>query len=194
MALEQKWISSDIVINNIASHLDKITLRVEEQERYSKLYNLLIHGLANVPKYDPARATEFCEWVAKQINDLLPNLCKPVTADHIDHAHPLRTVKPNSNVVIVRFDNRAMRYVVYGAKSELKNSTQPKVSFTEHLTFENMRLMNEAKKIVGRDNVWSDNCFVLAKAGDKTIRMKNNYSLNLLRQHANPSTGRHPMH
>ena len=82
-----------------------------------------------------------------------------------------------------------MRYVVYGAKSELKNSTQPKVSFTEDLTFE-----NEAKKIVGRDNVWSDNCFVLAKAGDKTIRMKNNYSLNLLRQHANPSTGRHPMH
>ena len=127
-------------------------------------------------------APKFCEWVAEQINALLPNLYKPVTADHIDHAHPLRTRKPGGNVVIVRFDNRAVRYMVYGAKKDLKHSTQPNVSFTEHLTNENLRLLHEAKGIVGRDNVWTDNCFVLAKAGTKTFRVRNNFSLNLLRK------------
>ena len=78
-----------------------------------------------------------------------------------------------------------MRYVVFGAKKELKNSAQPNVSFTEHLTRENMRLLHAAKRIAGRDNVWTDNCVVLAKVGAKTFRIKNDYSLNLLNRHCN---------
>ena len=184
VTMEQRWLASSNIINNIGSDVDKLWYRVEELERYSKLYNILIHGLQNVPEYKPEEATKFCKWVADQINALLPNLCTPVTADHIDHAHPLRTRKPDGNVVIVRFDNRAVRYVVYGAKKDLKRSTQPNVSFTEHLTAENLRLLHEAKDIVGRDNVWTDNCFVLAKVGSKTFRVRNNYSLNLLRKNA----------
>ena len=183
LALEQKWIASDITMNNIAADVHTLLSRVEYQEQYSKLYNLLIHGLANVPEFKPDKATEFCEWVANAINTLLPNLCKPVTADHIDHAHPMRTMKANGNVVIVRFANRSMRYVVFGAKKQLKHSAQPKVSFTEHLTSENLRLLHAAKDIAGRDNVWTDNCVVLAKAGDKTFRIRNNYSLDLLSSH-----------
>ena len=108
LAIEQKWIASDIALNNIATQVNTLSTRIEYQEQYSKLYNLLLHGLANVPEYNPNKATEFCEWVAETINSLLPNLCKRVTADHIDHAHPMRTVKANGNVVIVRFNNRAM--------------------------------------------------------------------------------------
>ena len=185
MAVEQKWIASDVVMNNIDKDVQNLAYRIEAQEQYSKLYNLLIHGLKDVPEYDPAKATVFCEWVAEQINTLLPGLCKPVTADHIDHAHPMRTVKANGNVVIVRFNNRSMRYVVFGAKRELKNSAQSNVSFTEHLTRENMRLLHAAKRIAGRDNVWTDNCVVLAKVGAKTFRIKNDYSLNLLNRHCN---------
>ena len=195
VALEQKWLSSDISMNNIVSDLHDIKARAHDIEQYSKLYNLLIHGLLEVPEYKPGSASEFCEWVANLINTLLPDLRKPVTADHIDHAHPMRTKKKKGNVVIVRFANRCMRYDVYAAKKHLKKSPQPNVSFTEHLTAYNLYLLYAAKDIAGCENVWTNDCTVLAKVGDRTFRIKNDYHLNLLRDsmnhHPRFTTNRH---
>ena len=42
-SIEQKWALSDIVLNNLATEVTNLRSRVEAQELYSKMYNILIH-------------------------------------------------------------------------------------------------------------------------------------------------------
>ena len=51
LAVEQKWIASDVVMNNIDKDVQNLAYRIEAQEQYSKLYNLLIHGLKDNSRF-----------------------------------------------------------------------------------------------------------------------------------------------
>ena len=156
---EEKW-------NTIAYSFDNIrqlSYRIEKQEQYSRLNNLLLHGLLNVPTH--LKGYQFCVWVVEQINKLLGHMLdfRIIPAD-IDCAHPLPS-RSNKSLVIVKFVSRAVRNEVFYKKKGLKNMRGPKVTITEHLISSNLELLNKTKDIVGERNVWSSQCKIFGKVG-----------------------------
>ena len=133
--LQQRWFEIDAIINKIK--LDIISIK-----QYQKIDNLLLHSfpLPNVKM----SSLEFSQYVATQLNELIPQLPIPVKWEYISTAHPLPTKARLSNVVVVRFSNRNIKDMIYSLKDV---ALQNGVLITEHLIDFNKSICDEAKKL-----------------------------------------------
>ena len=147
---------------------------LEETKQYIKMNNLLFFNF-KLPTGN-LTSLQYSEYMADQINKLLPNLAQPVSWQHIDDAHRLRTRNINSNVIIVRFCNRNIRHEIYSQRASLPEG----MYITEHLTQENRKVLNRAHKLFGYDNVYTQKCNIYIRiynqsdAYVKTVRDVNN--------------------
>ena len=133
--LQQRWFEIDAIINKIK--LDIISIK-----QYQKIDNLLLHSfpLPNVQ----LSSLEFSQYVAIQLNELIPQLPIPVKWEYISTAHPLPTKACLSNVVVVRFSNRNIKDMIYSLKDV---ALQNGVLITEHLIDFNKSICDEGKKL-----------------------------------------------
>ena len=144
--------------NSFSQLLESLSLRMNKQEAYSRLNSLLIHGLLDIPmdKLD-RRGFKFCCYIKDKLNELLADKMnfKIVSAD-IDAAHPLPT-RAGKEIVIVKFVSRVVRNQIWYNKKLLNGSN---ISVSEHLTSQNIALLNDAKDVLGRENAWLNQCVV----------------------------------
>ena len=160
-SLGDRWDYTIELLHNYCNRLDKL-------EQYSRLYSLLIHGLRNIPTGFEDKGLVFSDWVANEINKLLPNLPEKLTAQHIDVSHPLPTRSATAkSCIIVKFCRRDIRNMLFYNKRELKGSG---VSFSEHLTPANLDLYNEAQKVEGAIT-WTSQCKIFIKVGNGNKKM-----------------------
>ena len=145
----------------------------EEVKQYIKFDNLLFHNFKLPPKH--LTSLEFSCFMAEQINYVLPYLPVPVTWQHISDAHPLRTKSRRSNVIIVRFCNRNIRHMIYSNRAHLQGKG---MAITEHLTSDNLDILNRAKELFGFKNVCSENCNILMSVNGKVIKVKSIAEVN----------------
>ena len=148
--------------------INTLNIKTNSTDQYTRINNLLFHNLfiQMFGKYDK---TEFAHKVAELLNYFLPMLKTPVSIHNIDIAHPMRKNAKGQPIVIVRFTNRHVRHDIYDNKDFLKNHG---VLVTEHLTSENVKLLNEAQRLVGRDNAWSYEGKLFAISNNKTFLLK----------------------
>ena len=158
--LDNRWTSVAELLHNYECFKASVNSRLNDIEQYSRLYSLIIHGLLNIPTGKDNKGLKFSIWVAGEINRLMPGLTGPITAQHIDVAHPLPTKSNGSkSAVIVKFCRRDIRNEVYYAKRCLKGTG---VSISEHLTSSNLDLYNEARKITNCVT-WTSQCKIFVK-------------------------------
>ena len=156
-------------LTKLRSDVKQIDKRVHHGEQYSKNYNLLIHNLENIPK--DRHGLSFNNYVTNEINKMplmryLPNENgehghTKISPKDIDISHIYKTKKKgtDSNVVIVRFKSRALRNEIYSLKKKLKGyvnrNTGKKITITEHLTTQNLKLYAKAQEQLGFGKVWT---------------------------------------
>ena len=155
---ETKKINDDLLINlnkldNILKEIKKDIINIKQ---YLKIENLLFHNFYLPPNYKQMSSLQFSYFMAQQINYLIPQLDCPLTMDHISTAHPLKTKRKNSNVIVVRFSNRFMRDEIFSKKHFISK----RYAVTEHLTEENLNIFKKAKSVFGYNNVSTVNCNV----------------------------------
>ena len=153
-SLQERW-------SFIDSTLQDCLFRLNKMEQYMKLNSLLFHGFPKIPKGMHGR--ELREFIVEQINKLLPNLQGgPVSVHEIEYGHTLNTKRRSSkHIAIVKFSCRFTRNEFFYSKKFLPKSAG--VSISEHLTADNLYLLNKAKNIVGEKNVWTTQTRIFAK-------------------------------
>ena len=105
--------------------------------------------------------------------------------DRSHHLGPVRKarieqrneVNPSPRPIIVKFTNYNNRSMVFSSKRKLKGSP---VSTMEHLTTRRVKLMQQAKALVGHKQVWSLDSRLLAVKEGKKIRIKREEDLKKL--------------
>ena len=132
--------------------------------------NLLLHKAKNVPK--DKHGYEFNKWCVELINEAYVKddgthaLRRKLVPEDIDRAHILRTKRRDANVILVQFMNMTLRNEVFFAKTVLK--TNDTFSISEHLTPDNIQLLNTAKENAGK--AWSADCKIfIEKDGRKQL-------------------------
>ena len=158
--LENKW----MVMTNLIVFL---AAEVNNLQQYSRLNNLLLHNLPDMPIGDDIpKGTAFSKVVAARINTLI----KPeeaISHRDIDTSHYNRKpISKDKNVVIVRFKSRDLRDEIWFNKSKLKPHNlrkSVKTSVTEHLTAYNLSLLEAAKSKLGQSNAWTNKCRIYTK-------------------------------
>jgi hypothetical protein len=148
--------------------------RVDELERYSRCDNLVIRGLpessaaemasAAPPLQDGATLRESHRSVeASVITFVRESLKIDIEPSDISTAHRIKAgPKDAARPVIVRFTNRRVRNLVYGAKKQLKGSTS-RVFVSEHLIKTDSDLFFEARKLLREKKIfaaWTQNGLV----------------------------------
>ena len=148
--------------------------RLDSIEQYFKFDNLLLHKFHLPSNYLPS--LQFSHYIANQINYFLPQLLVPVTWEHISDAHPLKTKNSKSNVIIVRFCNRNIRHEIYSKRHLLRRG----MYITEHLTENNLKVLNRAKELFGFNSVSTEKCNIIITVGRKTHRVQSIEDVNEL--------------
>ena len=152
-ALENKASSLDTHVNNLLFDVNDI-------QRYLREWNLLIHGLRNIPGKKVNQTLDdyefdLIEYLCTELNERLGNyLRQPLNPTDFDRAHilyqgPKKVDKP---VVIIRFVRRVVRNNVFFKRRNLKGSG---ISISDHLTYYNRFLMNAAISHLGFEHTWS---------------------------------------
>ena len=162
---------------DIEKGFSKAMSNLYELEQYMRRQNLLIYGLDDIPSetYD----FEFVRYICRKLNNLLPNLeFGEITPDDINDAHPMYTRSGSKVIVIVQFNKRWIRNEVLKMKNNL---TQKNVSFSEHLTPNNMKLLKAAKSIAGPYYAFSRKGVVYGRVDDKKIAIKSEQDLEELK-------------
>ena len=161
-----KRTTDDLLVkfNSLSNDLKEIKREINKIKQYIKIENLLFHNFYLPPGYKNWSSLQFSYFMAQQINYLIPQLDYPLTWEHISTAHPLKTKRKGSNVIVVRFCNRNMRNEIYEKRHFI---TKRGCAITEHLTEENLNVLKKAKSLFGFNNVCSVNCnVVVAVKGD----------------------------
>jgi len=153
--------------------------RLEELETYSKLDNLIIHGLPESSYAERASGGSPNDMASRASADVLEteksvvSLCAeklhlPITSSDISSAHRLRkgprdTVRP----VVVRFTSRKARDSVYYGKRALRTEgSTNKIYISEHLTKKASEIFFEARKMVRDKKItasWSSKGMIFVK-------------------------------
>ena len=107
---------------------------------------------------------EYCQFVADQLNKLLPDLPFKLKWEHISTAHYLPTKSKKSNVIIVRFANRCVKEAVFN----LRHTLPRHLAITEHLTERNLCVLKKAQELFGRFITCTINCKVNVKIDDRS--------------------------
>ena len=176
-------------ITDIQNGWSKATVRLDDHEeklhhqhQYSCLNSLKIIGLLDIPSKTYGLA--FSEYVLKKLKSFFPNIADKLRIEDIDTSHPMSSARDKKSCVIVKWNRRDIRNLVFFEKRELKKQPN-KVIIVEHLSPTNLWYLNEARKCVGFHNVWSSQCVVYALVNKKKVAVKcyrdlmyvyNNYS------------------
>lgn len=159
-SLEDRWSYFDNTMQDCLFRLNK-------DEQYSKINNLLFKGFPKIPEKIYGR--ELRKHIVDGLNKILPNLKGgPVQMHEVEYGHNLKTRRPTlKNIVIVKFSCRFTRNEIFYSKKDIPKSSG--VTISEHLTKENLDLFHKAKDIVGVRNVWTSQTKIFAKlhADDK---------------------------
>lgn len=125
---------------------DKLRYANDKLEQYSRRNNICIFGVAECE--DP----NIEKTVLELFND---KLHVKITPDAIDRCHRLgSTKKPNSGPrpIIVKFTSNKYKQLVFNNKRKLKGL---RVVVKEDLTSSRLLVMNEARKTLQADNIWT---------------------------------------
>ena len=169
-------------INDVKMEHSKEIVRLKEKhnenDQYLRSNNLVFRNLLPNNYKVMSGAATFAHYVAEQINYFLPMLNIPVSVHNIDIAHPLRSNAKGQPPIIVRFTNRHVRHNVFENKDYLKRFG---IFVTEHLTADNVKLLNKAQGIVGYENAWSFNGKIFALTNSGRVVLKAESDLTTLR-------------
>ena len=141
-------------------------------EQYIKGWNILIHGLTDLPvRESGVRIDEFefqfidyiCGFLNRHLGEHLHQRIQP---HDIERAHTLYQgpKKTEKRVVVVRFVRRVIRNNIFFNRRYLKNT---KVSISDHLSAHNRQLLDVTKAVCGRDNTWTSLGQVFSKLNDR---------------------------
>ena len=161
--------------------VDKLTEDLDEMEQYSRRSCLIFAGIketGDIPEDTDKAILDVCN------NKLGLNL----TQEAIDRSHRLGPVRearmeqgnevnPSPRPIIVKFTNYHNRSMVFSSKRNLKGSP---VSIMENLTARRVKLMQQAKALVGHKQVWSLDGRLFAVKEGKKIRIKREEDLKKL--------------
>ena len=167
--------------NVLKRRVDKLTEDLGEMEQYSRRSCLIFVGIE-----ETGRIPEDTE---KAISDVCnTNLCLSLTPEAIDRSHRLGPVRkariqqgnavaPSPRPIIVKFTNCHNRFMVFSNKRKLKDSP---VSIMETFTARRVKLMRQAKALVGHKQVWSLDGRLFAVKERKKILIKREEDLKKL--------------
>ena len=158
--------------------VDKLTEDLDEMEQYSRRSCLIFVGIketGDVPEDTDKVILDVCN------NKLGLNLTQEAT-DRSHRLGPVRIeqgneVNPSPRPIIVKFTNYHNRSMVFSSKRKLKGSP---VSIMENLTARTVKLMQQAKSLVGHKQVWSLDGRLFAVKEEKKIRIKREEDLKKL--------------
>ena len=159
--LEERWSYLEDTLADLKS-------RVGNLEQYLRSNSLLWHDFP-MPA-SKLNGIQFLEYVVEKLNELLPSLYQPVELSNIDIAHKLFTRKKSvKTILLIKFTNRWSRNDVMFCRKDLAGT---KMTITEHLTAENIKLLNMAKSAAGFKNAWSANgkIFMLIHGRKRVVR------------------------
>ena len=149
------------MIADVRAYVTEIADRLYEQElitddlaQYSRANCLILHGCKDLPAQE-ATEQDFENYVLDKLNSKI-KLPKALESNDIDICHVLPSTK-GKNPIIIKFVRRSIRNQIFARKSNLKadeNNTE-KLSITEALTKRRLRLVEEAKRVFGFENVWT---------------------------------------
>ena len=178
-------------LENKVSYLDttlhELKSEANETEVWLKEWNILIHGLKDIPRRPTDRGAvnnyEFhvIEYVCNKLNSLLGSkLYRRIVPGDIERAHKLYQGDKTSNpVIVVRFVRRVVRNNIFFNRKWLKNT---RVLITDHLTKSNRELFYKAKEQLGRQNVWTTLGVVKAKVNGQYYEIRSQFDLENLYQ------------
>ena len=150
------------MIADVRAYVTEIADRIYEQElitddlaQYSRSNNcLILHGCKDLPTQE-ATEQDFENYVLDKLYSKI-KLPKALESNDIDICHVLPSTK-EKNPIIIKFVRRSIRNQIFARKSNLKadeNNTE-KLSITEAPTKRRLRLVEEAKRVFGFQNVWT---------------------------------------
>ncbi|KAI5704857.1 hypothetical protein M8J75_009495 [Diaphorina citri] len=144
-------------LTSIKEQLSKQDERLNNLEQYSRRNCLLIHGVAEVG----AGSEREDDCVASAVSIFKEKLKIDVLPFHIDRAHRIGKKDSGKNrAIIVKFVSYAQRRLVFSVKKLLKGSG---IHITESLTKMNYQILDEAKKIYYKENVWTYDGRIIVK-------------------------------
>ena len=153
-SLEERWSYLDYNLNSCLFRLNK-------SDQYSRINSLLFKGFPRIPE-DKKHGRALKEFLLEELNKLFPNLeGGAVLPSQIEFGHTLKTRQSSKHVVIIKFSCRFTRNAIFYSKRFLPKDCG--VSISEHLTFANLQLLNEAKAIVGGRNAWTSQTKIFVK-------------------------------
>ena len=141
-------------VTEIADQLYEQELITDDLAQYSRANCLILHGCKDLPAQE-ATEQDFENYVLDKLNSKI-KLPKALESNDIDICHVLPSTK-GKNPIIIKFVRRSIRNQIFARKSNLKadeNNTE-KLSITEALTKRRLRLVEEAKRVFGFENVWT---------------------------------------
>lgn len=162
----------------LTTRLDKMQASMDDTEQYSRIDNLLIHGIP-LPS-DNAKEGDLSAQVVETLNKLIPGLHINPQSISVAHRLPVRKqpsttttpTRPRPPAVVVRFTQRSVKSEVLSKRRALKGTS---VSITEHLTTRRADLLKKGAELEGQGKVagsWSQDGKVLIKALDgKTFQI-----------------------
>lgn len=146
-------------IDHLESQLQDYRALINDNEQYSRKYNLRIAGIKESRDED-------C--IQKVVDLCKSNLNLDLNKDHIDRAHRVGAMKDGKERQII------IKFTKYHAKSEvLRNRKLLKGSniyINDDLTFHNLQLLKYAKSCVDIKSVWSSDGKILVRDYDDNIR------------------------
>ena len=164
--------------------LDKVSTACEDLEQYSRLENVLIHG---VPVPQDGTLGHLYTAVPDVLNRFISGL--NLTPNMISVTHRLAPAKPSNNSsghnaptkpppVIVRFVHRSTRHNLLANRKELRGKS---VVVTEHLTPFRAQLLKKASSLVSDHKIlsaWSQDGKILVKTTqNRTVVVTNDREL-----------------
>lgn len=148
-------------LKEISTSMLTVTNRMDNLEQYSRRNCLLVHGIAE-------ERNEDCEQVLLKLFTEKMNVTGVERRD-FDRAHRLGVMKPNrARPIIIKFVSYGPRRAIFAAKKALKGT---KITITEQLTKERMKVLSAARARIGVTQVWTQDGTIIALVNDTKYRI-----------------------
>ena len=165
------------LISKTVFKLEAATVKLESEidnlEQYGRRNCLILHGLENVPNAQ-YNYNGFVEFLIKIINR---KLNEALTTNCVDIAHPLPKSNSGKTPIIIKFVKRSDRNAIFKRKRLFVKSG---LAITESLTRKIIALLNEARALLGQENVWTWNEIIYCDTGSSKEQIKYQEELYLL--------------
>lgn len=157
--LKRKLEEKELENKSLKSHLEKQDSNMLELNQRSRMTNIVINGIKEVPN----------ENVVDVVSNLGNGLGITNPTDHVQVAHRIAS-KSEVKPIVVRMLNTKTRDVWVRAAREMK-LREKNIYVSEHLTVHNYQLLQNVKKWArsnGHRYVWTQDCRILMRKEDKS--------------------------